>query len=268
MKDKLILLVSFMLVLGFQSCEIREPEIKPDFAKTGKQMFNYADENIFNLIGLFDKVLFLDTYQNTTDSLKYKFKDDYFQQYLIKNPVVNKWYFIRTSDNDTIYTIITDSKSIHSPNAEWLINEKYNNNFCTIQCVSDKKWQVKMLQGYLSFWHAEAGLNIECTDSVAPSLYQTGNFKITGDGILESAESYTQQVRLTYQIKDTLVHRQSVWVFTEGSIDVSAKDLETNQSESANGRYYMNRDNKNELEITYHNRTQIYDNWYDTSYMW
>lgn len=268
MKDKLILFVSFILVLGFQSCEIREPESKPDFAKTGKQMFDYSALNVYDMLRYFDKILFLDTYKKTPDSLKYIFVSEYFQQYKIKNSLGNSWDIIRIGNysNDTVYTILTDTISIHSTGAIWKIRESYTDNYAEISCLSDKKWQIKFVGRNTSYWNINTELMLECTDSTNPLMFQSGNFKIIGEGILESEDGFPQHVRVNYQIKDSLSHVQNNWLFPSGSIDVTAEDLNTNQKESANGRYFIDSKNENKIEITYHGRTQLYQNWIYSDY--
>lgn len=268
MKNKQILFLGFILLLGFNSCVIREPETKPDFVSTGKRMFDYSQNNIYNFTRYFDKVLFLDAYSKTPDSLKQNFRDSYFPQYDIKKTDGNKWYIIRTSDSDTIYTVITDANSIQIPGAIWKLREQYTDSFCTVNCVSDQNWQLKATASQLNFWNLSAGLNFECTDNVAPLLYQTATFKITGGGSMLSAESYMQQVRISYQIKDALIHDSSSRTFTTGSIDVSAEELETKKYELTNGRYFLSSTNGSFYEITYHGRSQIYDNWSTDSFMW
>lgn len=268
MKDKLILFVSYILLFGFQSCEIREPETKPDFAKTGKQMFDHSALNIYDMLRDFDEILFLDTYKKTPDSLKYIFVSEYLQQYEIENSLGNQWNIIRIGNysNDTIYTIITDSISIHSTGAIWKIREYNADNYVVISCLSDRKWRIKFIGTNTFYWNIDTELILECADSSNPLMFQTGNFKITGDGILESKDEFPQQVRVNYQIKDSLSHVANDWLFPSGSIDVTAEDLNTNKKESANGRYFIDSENENKIEITYQGRTQLYQNWIYSNY--
>lgn len=263
MRNKLILLVSLIVLLGFNSCEIREPQIKPDFAVAGKQMFDNSAQNIYDMMRYFDRVLFLDTYKKTPDSLKYIFVSEYFQQYKINNSLGNNWFIMSNGyySNDTVYSIITDANSIHSTGAIWKIRESYADSYAVISCLSDKKWQIKFSGRNGTVWNINTEINLDCTDSSDPLMFETGNFKITGSGILESVDGYSQHVRINYQVKDTLNHVQNNSIYPSGSIDVTAEDLETNQKESANGRYFINSKNAYKIEITYHGRTQVYQNW-------
>ena len=263
MRSKLILLVSLIVLLGFNSCEIREPATKPDFAVAGKQMFDYSAQNINDMTRYFDKVLFLDAYKKSPDSLKFKFVTEYFPQYQIINSWGNNWNIIGIGNyyNDTVYSIITDSNSIYQPGAIWKLRESYADSYAVISCLSEKKWQIKFSGRNGSVWNINTEINLECTDNVNPLMFQTGNFKIIGSGILDSEEGYSQHVRINYLVKDTLTHIQNNSIYPSGSIDVTAEDLETNQKETANGRYFINSKNENIIEITYHGRTHEYQNW-------
>jgi hypothetical protein len=265
--NNLFLLITLFV---FCSCVIREPETKPDDTRVGLQMFNYSETSIFYMVRCFDKMLFLNSYINKTDSAKNIFRKQYFQQYKFTQPTVNKWFIKRETDGDTIYTIYTDGNSIHKIGSIWKLKEKNDSILYTITCKSANKWEIEALNKRVESWNVNAKITINCIDSFAPVMYQTSNFVIKGGGILTSnnENKEQQQLQINYSIKDSLIHRKPIWICTSGSLDLEVKEFDTGHTEKAVGKYYNIERNVNSLEITYHNKVNTYTNRINTSYLW
>ncbi|MDD3320787.1 MAG: hypothetical protein PHS59_05020 [Paludibacter sp.] len=252
------ILFFMLLIVSFSSCEISEPENKPDFAQPASEMFYFTSTLISNEIRLFDKLLFLESYLNMDDSIKQVFKNQYFQQYEIVHPISHIYLFVRNSDNDTIYTILTDTNSIHLQGAVWKIKEQYQDSFSVVNCKGNEKWEMHKVEDSNSKQHRELILQLQCRDSVPAILFQNTNFGITGNGVSENINYGIQNLRISFQIKDTLVYQGEQNSITEGSININADDDENNKHETTNGRYFVDTENESNYEITYHNRTRIY----------
>lgn len=259
MKNKLFLLINFLLLLGFSSCEIREPESKPDITETGRQIFHYSETNIFQLVSLFDKALGINNYINTPDSMKEMNRQLYLSSYGVCHDK-NKWYL--KQNLDTVFSIVIDSNSIHTIGAVWKIKEQYADSFCTVRCLAFNKWQISSVENRYAPWIVNSQLNLNCSDSISPLSFRTADFSITGNGDLLSYGNSLQTVHITYAITDKLVHESADTKIASGSIGVVAIDLDTNQTESAIGEYIISTNQTQWMKITFKERIHTYQNWY------
>ncbi|MFZ4724855.1 MAG: hypothetical protein ACOYMD_05375 [Paludibacter sp.] len=259
MKTKYPIIILLLLML-FTSCVIREAEPKPDFTKTGYQILRASESGIFELITLFDNSLKINNYINTPDSLKEVTKKKFFVTTQIKYEKPNKWNL--TQNNfDTISTIVSDSISLNKIGAIWFVKERKADDYCKIECIANNKWKIIALKTTIYGLTENANLIFECTDGKNPMSFKTSNFIITGSGDLTSIFQEEQNVYLTYSIKDKLMNDTTYSRIISGSMDLTAKDLETNQSSTATATYSKQNGGKASLIIDSNGYTNTYDNW-------
>ena len=264
MKTKLLFYL--LLAVTFSSCVIREPEVKPDVVSPGMRMFDYSDFNLQYLTRYFNRVLLMDSFFNSPDSLKKSFRDTYFYQFQISHKDTNHWYL--KSSNDTAFVIVTDSQSIQKVNAEWLIKDQYDSSYCKVSCIAHNSWVIKAAGNKMQYWNVNAELQIVCKDTKTPLSFFDNNFTVTGKGVLNSSDDYgfAQKMKLTYQIKDPLIHESKRWTFVDGNIDITAQDSTANRTELASAKYINGITIS--VEIIYHGKTKVYDNWQSDWYLW
>jgi len=256
MKKKLFLLTNLLLVFCLSSCEIEAPEYESDYTKTGKEMFLNTEAHVVSWVSRFDDALKLDTYMNTPDSMKETIRQLYFTSNGIRHEKPNNWYIMLNAD--TICTIMTDSKSIHTVGAVWQFKMVNANKFSTISCLAPNKWQIKVVEVSSYRWLDNADIEVVCTDITAPPAFRDSHFEISGQGNMTSVPLYGQQVNITYKITDKLVHDPSTFMFSSGSFEIEAFDLDKAKMELATGEFVKAIGDKRWIQITSRGRTQIY----------
>jgi len=234
-KSNYFIVVFCLLVLGFTSCVIREPEDKTTLTKGGYQLFTRFEADISEQTRLFDKVLFLDKYINTPDSLKARFHNEYFDIYTLrfKQNICN---FVNLS-KDTVYKVITDSHSIHATGAEWLIKSS-DQTYLKVTCLQKNKWKLSVFKTYMTYSYSlnESNLELTCTDTIAPALYQNANFEITGNAKLIE-DNYSYSVVFDYVIGEPLKHNNTSVLFKDGLVTITANDSVHNRTATTEARY-------------------------------
>jgi hypothetical protein len=259
MKTKYQIIILLHLIV-FTSCQIREAEPKPDFTKTGYQILRNAESGIFKLITLFDNSLKINNYINAPDSLKEITKKMFFVSIQMKYEKPNKWYL--TQNNfDTISTIVSDTISLNTIGAIWFVKERKLDEYCKIECIAYNKWKIIAFKTNIFGLTESASLIFECTDKIHPLSFKTSNFTITGNGDLTSIFKEEQNVYITYSINDKLQNDTTNSRLRSGSLDLTAKNLKTNQFSSATVAYIKQTTGKIWLQIVSNGYTNTYDNW-------
>ena len=261
MKTKYQIIMLFPLMF-FTSCVIREAEPKPDFTKTGYQILRASESGIFELITLFDNSLKINNYINSPDSLKENIKKKFFVSTQIKYEKPNKWNLTQ-NNSDTISTIVSDTLSLNAIGAIWYVKERKTDDYCKIECIANNKWKIIAFNTTIYGLTESANLIFECTDSKIPLSFKTSNFTITGNGDLTSIFQEEQNAYITYSITDKLLNDTTNSRFGSGSLDLTAKDLETKQSSTATATYMKQTGGKISLQIVSNGYTNTYDNWSD-----
>lgn len=247
-------------ILTFVSCEIREPEDKPDMLKPGEQMFYICSQNIGELCNLMDKVLLLENYQNSNDADKEIFRNRYFSQYNIMNDGLNTYYYIQKDFKDTAFTVITNNKSIFLNETTWKVRAYNRDSFCSISCVDVNKWEIKS-KGIRGCESSDS-LQFHCLDSSKPLLFQTNRFSIIGNGVLVSEGQYPQDIRISYKTTQPLILDSTSHNILQGEMDMEAENLKTKRNETSKIRFFLNDKNQSKYELTYQDRIKTKDNFY------
>ncbi|HEY6915743.1 MAG TPA: hypothetical protein VI413_13790 [Paludibacter sp.] len=260
MRTKHFILILSAIIVVFSSCVIREPEDKEVLTKSGWSMFRGIERDVVDQVQLFDKMLFVDTYVNTPDSLKRHYLFENFGQYSL---TVRGADYVFKLDNDTSYVITTDSKSIHSPGAEWVARGNNWTYYMTIQNISKNKWRLNIhqLMSYYSVYPVKENLEIECTDTVAPKRFRDSDFSVSGDAIWIDISRYDCDATLNCTITSPLKYVRKNRFFSEGEIAIEAVDSVQDKRVETVARY-MN-DGSGKVKITFQGMTSIY-----TNYQW
>lgn len=261
-KSNHIIVVFCLLLLAFTSCVIREPEGKTELTKGGHQLFTRVEKDIIEQTRLFDKVLFLDRYINTPDSLKAKFRNEYFDIYNLRFQQ-NICNFVNLS-NDTLYKVITDSHSIHTVGTEWLIKSS-NQYYLKVTCLQKNKWKLSVFKAYMihSYYLNKSNLELTCTDTIAPTLYQNANFEISGNA--ELIDNYdVNPVIISYLIYKPLKHNNTSTFFKSGSVTITANDSIEGKTVTTDVQYINALSHSVEITVngvtsTYYSEAYSYD---------
>jgi len=264
MKNKLFLLANLLLVLCLSSCEIESSECESEYTTTGKEMFLHTEAHVVSWVGRFDDALKLDTYMNTPDSLKETIRQLYFTSFGIGHSKPNSWSVLLNAD--TICTVVTDSKSIHTVGAIWSFKMGNANEFSTISCIAPNKWQIKVVEVSSYHWLDNADFEVVCTDVAAPPAFSDSHFEISGQGNMTTGSSYGQRVNIKYKTTDNLVHDPSTFMFSSGGFEIEAFDLDKDKKELATGEYLKAMGDDRWVQITSRGRTQIYSDLYYYQY--
>ncbi len=249
-------------LMFFTSCVIREAEPKPDFTKTGYQILRASESGILELITLFDNSLKINNYINSPDSLKENIKKKFFVTTQIKYEKPNKWNLTQ-NNSDTISTIVSDTISLNVVGAIWYVKERKTDDYCKIECIASNKWKINAFKTTIYGLSVSANLIFECTDSKVPLSFKTSNFSITGNGDLTSIFQEEQNVYIAYSIEEKLMNDTTNNCISSGTLDLTAKDLDTKQSSTATATYMKKTGGKISLQIVSNGYTNTYDNWSD-----
>jgi ABC-type antimicrobial peptide transport system permease subunit len=260
MKTKYFILAFFAIVLVLCSCVIREPEDKEVLTRPGRLLYNQIEPTLIEQIQLFDKILFVDTYQNTPDSLKTHYLFDNFGQYGFTVRGTDCFFKM---DNDTSCVITTDSKSIHSVGAMWLVKGQSLPYYLTIRNISRNKWRLNIhpTNSYYSVHPVSESLEIECTDTVAPKRFKDSDFSVSGN--MELADnSYSDGARtLTAVIISPLQYIRVNNFFSAGGVKITAANRVQNKKAETVAEYIN--DDSPKMKITFEGITSVY-----TNYQW
>lgn len=261
MKTNFIIIL--LTVFVFSACIIREPDPNPDVTKTGKELFQHTEFSILSLTNHFDIALRIDTYRNTPDSLKETVRQTYLENYgvILKKP--STWYL--KYKKDTLYTIISDTKSIQSTGASWSVKNSTSNKFTTITSLSANKWKIEAAESEVGNWEQNSDLEIRCTDATTPASFGTSNFKIMGNGVLKLTSS-RQNVIVNYSITDSLKRVPNLYLFRGGKVSMSAKENNSAVNELATAEYITNTSKYPFVRITYKSYSQVYENWVSNTF--
>ena len=258
MKPTHFILIFFAVVFALSSCVIREPEDKSVLTKGGFQMFMQVENDILEQTRLFDKVLLVSNYMSTPDSLKWKFHLANFELFNLKFKQ-NTCSFMN-SNNDTLYTIITSSKSINTVDSEWLIKEHYSSYFLRVKCTQKNQWKMSVYKtdSLYSYYLNSSNLELTCTDTIAPIRYTNANFDIRGNASLVE-NNYRYPVVLDYSISEVLKHTSISTSIYQGTINIEASDSISNKKSKAICRFLMTE--APSVEISFNGITSIYKDW-------
>jgi hypothetical protein len=260
MRTKHFILALFAIAVSLSSCVIREPEDKSTLTEPGWRMFCNVEPCVIEQIQVFDKMLFVDSYLNTPDSLKKRYLFDNFGQYSL---TIRGADCIFKMDNDTNYVISTDSKSIHNVGSEWMAKGNNWTYYMTVQCISKNKWRlnIHVIKSYYSIYPDKENLEIECTDTVAPKRFRDSDFSVSGDAVWIDNSRYASDATLNYTITSPLKYVRKNRFFSEGEITITAVDSIQNKKAETVAKYIN--DGSAKVEITFNGMTSIY-----TNYQW
>ncbi len=261
----LLCLITFVLI---PACEIEEAEPKPDFAKPASQMFYYSSANIFDKMRLFDKMLFLESYLDMNDTLQQEsFIKDYFQ-YRIEKESVGKYNFVELINNEVRYTIFTDEASIYSIGTEWHILEYPGDSVCKVKYLGGNEWKLNKTETNYYGFNEDIELVFKLNDTIAPLLFQTGNFCVFGNGVLNTAGNYLSSVQISYNIKDSLVYSPISKNILEGNLELEGENKEDHKLISAVGTFLGGDLDEVKYQVLFNNRTKTYQNYLGIWYLW
>lgn len=248
------------IVVALSSCVIREPEDKEVLTRPGWSMFRGIERDMVDQVQLFDKMLFVDTYLNTPDSLKKRYLFDNFGQYRL---TVRDADYVFKLDNDTSYVITTDSKSIHSLGAEWVARGNDWTYYMTIQNISRNKWRLNIhpIMSYYSVYPVKENLEIECADTAAPKRFKDSDFSVSGDAIWIDNSQYNYDATLNCSITSPLKYVRKNHFFSEGEIAIEAVDSVQSKKAETIAKYIH--DGSDKVRITFQGITSVY-----TNYQW
>ena len=278
MKTNFYKLSILYIVFAFASCEIEEPQTKPDYTLGGKQMFDRAETHVKMLTDWMDIMLKMNTYILTTDADKQKIEDKYFPNYKIRNAGTNAWSLIQMSD--TICTIYTDGKPFTTAGANWGIKKNNMVIPCPISCISANKWATKVtnfaLNNNSSYYYDDFynpysysnNYNTETftTDSIifncekaTPEDFSTNNFEVSGKGEF-LLENNTQKVKLTYLIDKKLKHiANSSYNMSSGKYNLLAQDMKNSKKKAiGSADFEITLGDERTITIEYNGRKQNY----------
>ncbi|HET7732922.1 MAG TPA: hypothetical protein VFK73_03710, partial [Paludibacter sp.] len=228
MRTKHFILIISAIVLVISSCVIREPEDKSTLTEPGWSMFCNVEPCVIEQIQTFDKMLFVDSYLNTPDSLKKHYFFDNFGQYSL---TVRDADYIFKMDKDTSYVITTDAKSIHSVGTEWVAKGNSWTYYMTVQCLAKNKWRLNIhpIKSYYSVYPEKENLEIQCTDTVAPKRFRDSDFSVSGDAVWIDNSRYDSEATLNYTITSPLKYVRKNRFFSEGEVIIAAVDSVQNK---------------------------------------
>ena len=244
-----------MLILS--SCEIREPEEKPDYTKTGEQMFHVAESEISFAIQQLDYILKFNSYFNATGSLKDQLKGLYFPNYSINQISSSNW--IINNSTDTLISFITDTKSFNEIGSEWKIKRRFFNEYFSIKCIDNKKWFLKT--DSLEYYNriSSDSLVFECNNVLQPSTFQFSNFSISGKCNL--LLNYSNQVHLNFETVTPLVYDSTLFMIKSGSLKINAIELSTQRTKEATAEYLSADSSKKNVKISIDGFSKTYQYW-------
>lgn len=256
MKHTIYLLLAVASLMS--SCIIREPENREVLTQSGLNLSWQANDVLTNELRMLDKVLFIQSYSDTANTYKSAFLKETFPQYNLKFSG-NSWY-ITDSGKDTVYTILTDSKSIHQPGAEWQVAYFRNTLHLTIKCAEKNKWQllVSKVDSTYGYRLYKTDLTVFCSDASAPVTYQKGNFEVTGSSSFGSYVPYF----FRFNINEALKHDKISTNFSQGKMTVEVNDTINNRKSSTVVDYL----NNGSIQITFNGIKQVYDHQYYTDF--
>jgi hypothetical protein len=258
MKTNLHILLTLLLIAALGACVVHEPEIKPDYTKAGFQMYQNSENQIVKLSELFDVALMLDSFIKLPDASKAGFRTKYLHNYEILISDNSNYLLLERATSDTLYYFKTNAKSFQSVNSEWLVKgESIFENYIKVKCVDSNYWQISLKDSDKN-WIQNADIKFVCTGKQAPASYFNSKFSLSGIGELTSIGDYQQKVKISYTITDSLKHEPETIRFKSGILNITAIDLETNQTETTSAEYIDANSSEWRVKIIYNGRTQVY----------
>jgi hypothetical protein len=230
---------------------IREPDTKNDLTKGGFQMFDRVNTDLAVKTSLFDKVLFLNSYLETADLLKWDFLNSHFPNFTLKKTGDN-WNFLDNS-NRIVYSIVPDSHLISSIGSEWIVYGE-NGGFFHVKCIDKNAWS--LLDDKRDSL-TQNNLLLTCTNSKVPSSYQHANFQITGSEQFYD-RNFSGAVLFLYSIVEPLLHDSTSTVFYQGKLNISVSDLVLKKQAETEATYLIS--DSPSVEIIFNGMTNLYKN--------
>ena len=267
MKQVFKILSGITMVLMLNSCVIDEPTAKPDAFLPANEMFDYTSKLLANEMRGFDKILFLEIYRQLDDSSKNVFNQQFFQQYLIDQVQPNVYVFLNVYNLEKVYTIQTDTNSIHTPGAVWKISQQNQPHFCIVSCIDTGKWELNDANLNYSNEYS-VSLQFTCNDTIPAFLLQSTDFTITGSGQIDASPYSDRYVKIEFQISDALHYKGSINGIVEGSFDISADAVQRDKKVNCKAQFFVNDNNEQKIELNYQNKNKIVNNHLQYWYTW
>ena len=263
---------SFILVaiVALSSCGIDNGEPKPDYTKTGKQMFDRTEANIQLLTGWVDMMFKMNTYIQASPANKIAIEDKFFTNFKLRNSSLNTWSLIE--QGDTVYQIIVDGNDFTKAGSNWKIKTSGMTYFCPFICVDSNNWLLKVSdfpvqkEGYIvnysdysTITFITDSLNFKC-DIESPESFSAYNFQVSGKGKFLLTNNL-QNVLISFQIDKELKHiANSYFNISSGKYSLSALDLNSSKSGTSTAEFETLIGNNRRVTVVYNGRTQVYTN--------
>jgi hypothetical protein len=260
------------IVIGWSSCGIDEQQPKPDYTKTGKQMFDNTEDHIRMVTDWLDIMLKLNTYIQAADTDKITVEDSFFSEYKIRKSSLNTWSLIHL--RDTTYQIIVDGSSFTTSGATWKIKTKNMLTPCVFSCVNSSNWLLNVTDFAIDkltnneFYypystrrttHITDSLNFN-SESTHPQCYKAYNFKVSGKGEFLQLNN-CQKIQFSYLITQDLKHvTDSYYNINSGKYSLSAVDLSNFRLATSTAEFETLMGDVRKITIVYEGRTQVYPN--------
>lgn len=217
-----------MIVGGIVMGACQKETADPKFAalQSAWKVFGYVEDDLEQIVELFENSLRLDQNLSAGDSL-------------CRYTRIQDWWGVMDG-NGCRFKVLRDDKSLDTLRAVWIARTKYySNDSIRVECTGRNQW---VLTGFCKGhekWRTEAFLKITCVDDKAlRGDWDSVVFLIEGTGVLHLTEMYpSRNMEITFSIPEPLLRRNCVlyspYAFTEGKMNIHIEDMNNKRKENA-----------------------------------
>ena len=232
---KHIYFILLLVVLGFSSCVIREPEDKVVLVRSGSNILNLIQQFIVKESNMLDKALAVNAFSGKDSLVRKALVEDYLGvQYQMSN--MGNVSAISSKFNTVKYLVFRDSLPLDSVGAIWQVKSiDYFSMGVVIKCVGKNKWNVEVYP-VDSTYLTQSVLEFSCLDSIKPVLFQKSNFEIKGSGRMVQ-QNYQYDVFLDFSIEQPLEHSLREVGLRNGRMVINTTNTKDSKSSKTEATY-------------------------------
>lgn len=221
--------ILFTMIIGgmvILSCQKETADPKFAAAQSAWKVFGYVEDDLQQIVELFENSLRLDQSLSSGDSL-------------CRPTRIRDWWGVMNG-NDCRFKVLPDDKSLNTPGAIWIARTKYySNDSIRMECTGRNQW---ILNGFCKGhekWRTETFLKITCVnDQAFLGNLDSVSFQVEGNGVLHLTEMYpAKNMEITFSIPEPLLRKDRTlyrpYAFTEGKMNIHIKDINNKRKENA-----------------------------------
>lgn len=250
-----------LLVLCFSACTKDDGYDYQQGYNTGKQSFEYTENNMAAFMSFFDLSLRMNAYLSLPEERREEMLDLYFPNYQVCRDEEGRWLGLK--GQDTAFIVVPDDLLLTTETAVWKLSgccEAYNGAM-TVTCTGSRHWELEIFSSVNRGWVTDAHLKVHHQGELMPSTFNQGDWIVSGSGKSISEGIYSEGKKiLHFEVAEPLIKiADSQYLFDKGILFMKVNDLWQQREETVKAELKAYAEKGRQLQITYKGEIYSYN---------